>query len=219
MKKSLIMLSGVAILALASGQHPVHADLSEDTMKCLIQSVVHADGSFSEKEKNFLRSKMGLPKKRLNDLQYDCMTPKEQLLKNVKKEHKKGEDSLMLSMVSAFIANADGVVNSAERSFIEDLLEVFGKKRNAQPLLDLCVVEMSEDIQEKVNAIYSFRSPENIYEAMRAEIPQNLKAIKYAELSYESEYDVYVKCAAYPATPTKTRQHQQVMPGCFPQWF
>jgi len=44
------------------------------------------------------------------------------------------------------------------------------------------------------------------YKSKRAEIPQNLKAIKTAQIAYENEFDVYVKCAAYPATPTKTTQ-------------
>ena len=42
------------------------------------------------------------------------------------------------------------------------------------------------------------------YKSKRAEIPQNLKAIKTAEVSYMQDYDVYVKCSAYPSTPTKT---------------
>jgi len=44
------------------------------------------------------------------------------------------------------------------------------------------------------------------YKSKRAEIPQNLKAIKTAEIAYENEFDVYVKCSAYPASPTKTTQ-------------
>ena len=44
------------------------------------------------------------------------------------------------------------------------------------------------------------------YKSKRAEIPQNLKAIKIAEIAYENEFDVYVKCSAYPASPTKTTQ-------------
>jgi type II secretory pathway pseudopilin PulG len=44
------------------------------------------------------------------------------------------------------------------------------------------------------------------YKSKRAEIPQNLKAIKTAQLAYEAEYDVYVRCAAYPSSPTKTTQ-------------
>ena len=59
---------------------------------------------------------------------------------------------------------------------------------------------------EKVDAIYAFRSKEMMYEAKRAEIPQNLRAIRVAEVAYESEFDVYVKCSAYPTTPTKTTQ-------------
>ena len=44
------------------------------------------------------------------------------------------------------------------------------------------------------------------YKSKRAEIPQNLKAIKTQEEAYTQEYDVYVKCSAYPTTPTKTTQ-------------
>lgn len=44
------------------------------------------------------------------------------------------------------------------------------------------------------------------YKSKRAEIPQNIKAIKIAEIAYMQDYDVYVKCSAYPATPTKTTQ-------------
>lgn len=206
MKKSLIILSSIAVLALAFGQNPVHADLGVDTMKCLIQTAVHIDGNFSEKEKSFLRKTMGVRKKTLNYLQHNCVTPKEQFLQNVKENHKNGQDPVKISMVTAYIANADGVVHDAERSLIEDFLEGFGKKRNAQPLLDLCVSDISEDIEEKVNAIYLFRTPEMVYEEKRAEIPKNLKVIRVAEMAYETEYDVYVKSSAYPATPTKTSQ-------------
>ena len=44
------------------------------------------------------------------------------------------------------------------------------------------------------------------YKSKRAEIPQNIKAIKIAEVAYMQDYDVYVKCSAYPSTPTKTTQ-------------
>ena len=44
------------------------------------------------------------------------------------------------------------------------------------------------------------------YKSKRAEVPQNLKAIKTAEIAYENEFDAYVKCSAYPASPTKTTQ-------------
>ena len=40
----------------------------------------------------------------------------------------------------------------------------------------------------------------------RDEICQNIKAIKTAQISYESMNDVYVACSAYPSTPTKTPQ-------------
>ena len=44
------------------------------------------------------------------------------------------------------------------------------------------------------------------YKSQREEIPQNLRAIKNAQIAYEQNYDVYVRCSAYPATPTKTAQ-------------
>ena len=206
MKKSLIILAGIAILALASGQRPVHADLGADTMKCLAQTTLHIDGNFSEEEKNFLRETMGVRKQTLNGWQHNCVTPKEQFLQNVKENHQNGEDPVKISMIAATMANADGVVHDLERSLIEDMLEGFGKKRNAQPLLDLCISNITEEMEKKVNAIYLFRSSKTVYEEKRAEIPKNLKVIRVAEMAYESEYDVYVKSSAYPATPTKTRQ-------------
>jgi len=42
------------------------------------------------------------------------------------------------------------------------------------------------------------------YKSKRAEIPMNLRSIKTAQMAYMQEFDVFVKCAAYPATPTKT---------------
>ena len=44
------------------------------------------------------------------------------------------------------------------------------------------------------------------YKSKRAEVPMNLMRIKIAEVEYEQDYDVYVKCSAYPSTPTKTTQ-------------
>ena len=44
------------------------------------------------------------------------------------------------------------------------------------------------------------------YKSKRSEIPTNLKAIKTAEIAYESNFDVFVTASAYPATPTKTVQ-------------
>ncbi len=49
------------------------------------------------------------------------------------------------------------------------------------------------------------------YKTKRSEIPSNLKAIKTAQIAYESDFDTYVTCAAYPSTPTKTTQ--QWVPG------
>ena len=44
------------------------------------------------------------------------------------------------------------------------------------------------------------------YRTKRAEVPTNMKAIKTAEISYESLNDVFVQCSAYPSSPTKTTQ-------------
>ena len=44
------------------------------------------------------------------------------------------------------------------------------------------------------------------YKTKRGEIPTNLKAIKTSEVAYESNFDVYVTCSAYPGSPTKTTQ-------------
>ena len=44
------------------------------------------------------------------------------------------------------------------------------------------------------------------YRTKRAEIPPNIKAIKTKQVAYMQDYDVYVKCSAYPSTPTKTTQ-------------
>jgi prepilin-type N-terminal cleavage/methylation domain-containing protein len=44
------------------------------------------------------------------------------------------------------------------------------------------------------------------YKTKRSEIPSNLKAIKTAQIAYESDFDTYVTCAAYPSSPTKTVQ-------------
>ena len=44
------------------------------------------------------------------------------------------------------------------------------------------------------------------YRAKRSEIPTNVKGIKTAEIQYESNFDTYVTCSAYPASPTKTTQ-------------
>ena len=44
------------------------------------------------------------------------------------------------------------------------------------------------------------------YKAKRSEIPTNVKAIKAAQIQYESSNDQYVNCSAYPSTPTKTTQ-------------
>ena len=44
------------------------------------------------------------------------------------------------------------------------------------------------------------------YKSKRAEVPTNLKAIKTAEIAYESNFDTFVSAAAYPASPSKTTQ-------------
>ena len=44
------------------------------------------------------------------------------------------------------------------------------------------------------------------YKAKRSEIPTNVKAIKAAQIQYESSNDVFVTCTAYPSSPTKTTQ-------------
>ena len=44
------------------------------------------------------------------------------------------------------------------------------------------------------------------YKAKRSEIPVNLKSIKTSQIQYESDFDVYVRVAPYPSTPTKTTQ-------------
>ena len=43
-------------------------------------------------------------------------------------------------------------------------------------------------------------------QAMRSEIPVNLKAIRTAEISYRNDFGVFVTATAYPATPTSTPQ-------------
>ena len=48
------------------------------------------------------------------------------------------------------------------------------------------------------------------YKTKRSEIPSNLKAIKTAQIAYESDFDTYVTCAAYPSSPTKTTQQWDV---------
>ena len=42
------------------------------------------------------------------------------------------------------------------------------------------------------------------YKSKRSEVPMNIKGIKTAEISYESNFDVFVNCTAYPGSPTKT---------------
>ena len=42
------------------------------------------------------------------------------------------------------------------------------------------------------------------YKSKRSEVPMNLKGIKTAEISYESNFDVFVTASAYPSSPTKT---------------
>ena len=42
------------------------------------------------------------------------------------------------------------------------------------------------------------------YKSKRAELPTNLKAIKTAEIAYESNFDVFVSASAYPTSPSKT---------------
>ena len=44
------------------------------------------------------------------------------------------------------------------------------------------------------------------YKSKRSEVPTNLKAIKTAEIAYESNFDVFVTATAYPSAPTKTVQ-------------
>ena len=48
------------------------------------------------------------------------------------------------------------------------------------------------------------------YKSKRAEIPMNLKAIKTAQIMYESNFDVLVDCDQYPYFPTKTTQQWRV---------
>ena len=42
------------------------------------------------------------------------------------------------------------------------------------------------------------------YKSKRSEVPMNIKGIKTAEISYESNFDVFVTASAYPSAPTKT---------------
>ena len=44
------------------------------------------------------------------------------------------------------------------------------------------------------------------YKTKRSEVPTNLKAIKTAEIAYESNFDVFVTATAYPSAPSKTTQ-------------
>ena len=44
------------------------------------------------------------------------------------------------------------------------------------------------------------------YKSKRAEIPTNLKAIKTAQIAYESNFDQFVAAGPYPTSPTKTTQ-------------
>lgn len=39
------------------------------------------------------------------------------------------------------------------------------------------------------------------YKTKRAEVPTNLKRIKTSMIAYEQNFDVFVKCSAYPPTP------------------
>ena len=48
------------------------------------------------------------------------------------------------------------------------------------------------------------------YKTKRSEIPSNLKGIKSAQIAYESDFDSYVNCSAYPSSPTKTTQQWTV---------
>ena len=48
------------------------------------------------------------------------------------------------------------------------------------------------------------------YKTKRSEVPSNLKGIKSAQIAYESDFDAFVTCSAYPSTPTKTTQQWTV---------
>ena len=208
MKKSLSALIIASCCLLVWFQQPVHADLQENTKNCFMRSILHADGSFSEKEKQILENSLRISSTDLQTMKQDCMTSPKQLLKDLQTESE-NYDAVMVLVISAYIAKADGEVQPTESKLIEDFLETFNKKREIQPLLDICEGELSDEIVNKVISVYSF-SESLTYKAKRAEVPMNLKAIKTAQISYMQDYDVYVRCAAYPSVPSKEPQKWDV---------
>ena|GEM_PF-802925 len=78
------------------------------------------------------------------------------------------------------------------------------KKSNPIPIIGLIGCSFVAFLLILAIAIPNFVAMQ--YKSKRAEIPQNLRAIKTAQIAYENEFDVYVKCAAYPFYPTKMPQ-------------
>ena len=79
-----------------------------------------------------------------------------------------------------------------------------------------CGESSSESKPKKSQSHQSTASPKNTdakqeaettaKKSKRAEVPRTLKAIKIYQEMYMQEYDVYVKCSAYPKVPSKTPQ-------------
>ena len=104
------------------------------------------------------------------------------------------------------LSNLDGQIHEKERLFAEQYLAVFDLK-NTTPLFEITKVPDPkagiDTLIEKLEQKYPLRSQEEI---LRQEIPKNLRAIKTAQLMYENDWDVYVKCAAYPAKTSTNPQ-------------
>ena len=61
---------------------------------------------------------------------------------------------------------------------------------------------ISEEIERQLKK--KERISNKRYKKMRSEVPSNLKAIKTAQIAYESDFDTYVTCSPYPSRPSST---------------
>ena len=194
------------IILMAWYHQPVQAQLTEETLLCLFQKTVHADGKFKQAEQDFFREGMKVGPELIEQLKQKCETSTAQNLKNLQQETRIGE-SIDIVLIIAYLVNSDGKVKRKERKFLEALLKAYELNSDAKPLLELATMEAMENnplqVREKVSQAYPFKiDPKTEYETRRNEIPLNVASIKKAVLNYEKEYDIYVDCVQYPSMPS-----------------
>ena len=106
---------------------------------------------------------------------------------------------------SFYVLKTDGIFQN------QGEIDAHGVQPGANPG-DVRYIDIDGNGKEEIYTATKHMSPDSKFEeifkiskpfSIESELISNVKAIKVAEISYESNFDVFVAATAYPASPTR----------------